>query len=51
MTTIEIIAAALLSFVFTLPFLRFWPRIVKAWWNFLTTLAGDDMEEEEHDNG
>lgn len=51
MKPIEIIAAVVLSVFSVVPFLIFWPRIVKAWWGFLTAMAGDDMEDTEHDNG
>lgn len=51
MSTFEIIAAVLVSAFSVVPYLIFWPRIVRAWWNFLTALAGDDMEGIEHDNG
>ena len=51
MRTFEIVAAVLLSIFATVPFLLFFPRIVRAWWAFIMSLAGDDMEGAEHDNG
>ena len=51
MSTFEIIAAVFLSVFATVPFLRIFPRIVTAWWDFITALAGDGMEDTEHDNG
>lgn len=47
MSTIEIFAAVLLAVLQTIPFLYFFPRIAAAFWAFLTTLTGDDMEDAE----